>query len=112
MAKGRNTHPDLEDAVWGRLLNKKSLNPIRDVARKIIPNQGEKDEVIKMAHQYSVEIHKFITERLKEAQESLKSIQGSGDEKEIKFLEGKIHELTHFRNLLTEKFDLSNRKYY
>ncbi len=65
-----------------------------------------------MAHQYSVEIHNFLTSNLKEVTGELEVARENEDAVRISYLEGRLEELNHMRNLLTEKFDLSHRQYY
>lgn len=65
-----------------------------------------------MAHQYSVEIHEFLSSRLQQSQRELEQARAAGDSQRTQFIEGKLSELNFMRNLLTEKFDLQHRKYY
>ncbi len=65
-----------------------------------------------MAHQYSVEIHEFLGDNLKKARSALEEAQKAGDKKAVEHQQGRIEELNFFRTMLTEKFDLSNQKYY
>jgi hypothetical protein len=65
-----------------------------------------------MAHQYSVEIHEYLSKRFESASEDYKEAVQSGSESEIKRNEGRIEALTGLRNMMTDRFDLKNRKYY
>lgn len=68
-----------------------------------------------MPHQYSVEIHEFLSKQLDEIDSALENGGEGGKpipEKQREYLNGKKDEVLFFRNLLSEKFDLSNRKYY
>jgi hypothetical protein len=65
-----------------------------------------------MAHQYSVEIHDYISNRLESAQSALKDAQTSGSDLSVKNAEGRIHALMQLRTMMTEKFDLMNRRYF
>jgi len=65
-----------------------------------------------MAHQYSVEIHNYLTDRLNDAKEKLKEAAISGADDAVKKAAGRIEALNRLRTMMTEKFDLTNRKYF
>lgn len=65
-----------------------------------------------MAHQYSVEIHKFIGDKISETTAELEKAKSQNDGDKIRFLEGRLEEMQFFRSHLSSKYDLMNRKYY
>ncbi len=64
-----------------------------------------------MAHQYSVEIHNFITQHLQKTEQELEAETAESGVRHSR-LKGRREELLFFRDLLTRKYDLENRKYY
>lgn len=65
-----------------------------------------------MAHQYSVEIHEFLGEKLKEIHSALEEARSKGEETAIRYQEGRLELLNQMRKHMTDKFDLANQKYY
>lgn len=62
-----------------------------------------------MAHEYSVQIHDWITTRLKEIELKFKT---AGQDDGRAYFQGQIRELKEIRKFLTEKIDLDTQKYY
>ncbi|OGR07234.1 MAG: hypothetical protein A2511_12525 [Deltaproteobacteria bacterium RIFOXYD12_FULL_50_9] len=75
---------------------------------------GGKDDFSEpgMAHQFSVEIHNFLTGNLEEARQILARATQERDEAAVRFQEGRIAELLFFRQQLVEKYDLKDQRYF
>lgn len=65
-----------------------------------------------MAHQFSVEIHDFLTTSMETARQALRQAQEQGRAEEAGYLEGRLEELQHLRELLSARYDLRFHKYY
>lgn len=65
-----------------------------------------------MAHQFSVEIHNYLTASLQATGRELEEAQAKSQAERVAYLEGRQEELTHLRALLTAKYDLKWHKYY
>lgn len=65
-----------------------------------------------MAHQFSVEIHNYLTESLDETRRLLAKAEAEKDAAGVRFQEGRIEELLFFRRQMSEKYDLKNQKYF
>lgn len=65
-----------------------------------------------MAHEFSVEIHNYITNKIDIAEKGKKQADKKGDVKTRRFFEGQLYELLNLRLYLTEKIDLKTQKYY
>jgi hypothetical protein len=65
-----------------------------------------------MAHIFSVEIHDFLSRKIKQAEKAKKMTEQNNDETSSHYYEGQIFELNVMRQYLTENIDLKNRKYY
>lgn len=65
-----------------------------------------------MAHQFSVEIHGFLTASLDAAERALKEAQVKGETEQSTYLSGRVQELKHIRQLLSSKYDLRFHKYF
>jgi hypothetical protein len=64
-----------------------------------------------MAHQFSVEIHDFLSSSIEAAERELAQLGPEGGARG-RYLEGRLAELRHFRELLTGKYDLRFHRYY
>ena len=65
-----------------------------------------------MAHEYSVEIHQYITDKIESAGKLKKEAQAQNDRETMQFYEGQLHELLAIREYLSAKVDLKTQKYY
>ena len=65
-----------------------------------------------MAHEFSVEIQNYISEKLAVAEKKKKDAEKQNDFETQQFYEGQIKELLTFREYLTERIDLKTQKYY
>ena len=67
---------------------------------------------IALAHEYSVEIHNYISEKISVAEEKKKRAEKQNDSETQQFCEGQLKELFKIRKYLTERIDLKTQKYY
>ncbi len=65
-----------------------------------------------MAHEYSVLVHNWISEKVKKTTQDLKKSQEEKDDLQKKFHRGQLEELDDLRKYLTDKIDLDTHKYY
>ncbi len=65
-----------------------------------------------MAHEYSVKIHNYITDKIVNAEKMKKAAEKKDDFKARKFYEGQLDELLYMREYLTKRTDLNTQKYY
>ena len=65
-----------------------------------------------MAHEYSVAIHNYISEKISVAEEKKKKEEKHNDFETQQFSEGQLKELFKIRKYLTERIDLKTQKYY
>ena len=65
-----------------------------------------------MAHIFSVEIHEFLSRKIRLAEEGKDKAVSKNDEKSSRYFEGQLFELNTMRQYLNEKIDLKNRRYY
>ncbi len=65
-----------------------------------------------MAHEYSVQIHDWITNKIKTI---TKKIRVAKDQKEVgqeSYYKGQLEELSFIRAYLNDRIDLNTQKYY
>ncbi len=65
-----------------------------------------------MAHEYSVAIHNYISEKIVIVEENKKKAEKHYDIESQQFYKGQLKELFKIRKYLTEKIDLKTQKYY
>lgn len=65
-----------------------------------------------MAHEFSVEIHDFLSRKILQTKEGKKRALLENDEGSFQYYEGKLLELKILRQYLTENIDLKTQKYY
>lgn len=68
-----------------------------------------------MAHEYSVLIHDWISEKINRTKQELKPYKNIPDTppaEQKSFLMGQLEELNNIRKYLTDQFDLNTQKYY
>lgn len=65
-----------------------------------------------MAHEYSVDIHEWIKEKIDSIKADLKNIKDSGDTKAENYYNGQLHQLMEIRQYLTDHIDLDTQTYY
>jgi hypothetical protein len=61
-------------------------------------------------HQFSVEIHEFLSSRIRTTEQELE--RESGSNARAQYLAGRLTELRHARELLAKNYDLRFHKYY
>ncbi len=65
-----------------------------------------------MANDYLVEIHNYITQKIKESTATKDRARKQGNTREICFHSGQLAELIAIRDFLSTRFDLDTQKYY
>lgn len=65
-----------------------------------------------MANEYLVGIHFFLSEKIKEAEQSAKIADQKGDRASRQFYNGKLYELKQIRKYISENFNLETQVYY
>ena len=65
-----------------------------------------------MSHEYSVQIHDWITRKLEEVHRQKSTAEKTNDKKTQEYLNGKLEELLFFRQFLAEQIDLKTQTYY
>lgn len=65
-----------------------------------------------MAHEYSVQIHDWLTRQIETVAEELKNYEAKGDGLKQNYFKGRYDELLGLRRYLTERIDLDTQKYY
>jgi hypothetical protein len=65
-----------------------------------------------MANEYLVNIHNFLSMKIKESDAAAKSAVDKGDRAAQQYHNGKLYELTRIRTYLSENFNLETQVYY
>ena len=65
-----------------------------------------------MAHDYSIQIQNYISEKLTQAKDKIKNAQKKNDIESSQFYKGQQKELLSLRKYLTENIDLNTQEYY
>lgn len=65
-----------------------------------------------MAHEYSVTIHHYISEKISSIKSKEDSAKEQDDFVKCRFYRGQLEELFTIREYLTKKVDLQTQKYY
>ena len=65
-----------------------------------------------MPHAFSVEIHDYLSKKIKLAREGKETAVHKNDTAAQRSFEGQLLELEILRRYLTENFDLKTQKYY
>lgn len=65
-----------------------------------------------MAHIFSVEIHGFLSKKIRLAEEKKKTAKQENNEETRRYFEGQLLELKNLRQYLNENIDLKTQKYY
>ena len=65
-----------------------------------------------MANQYSVDIHKYISDKIAGATGEIKKAEVADDPATRRFYEGQIYELEKIREYMAQNIDLKTQKYY
>jgi hypothetical protein len=65
-----------------------------------------------MANQYSVEIHKYISQKISAATSQQKKAEAANDSAGRRFYAGQLYELEKIREYMAQNIDLKTQKYY
>ena len=65
-----------------------------------------------MAHEYSVQIHAWISEKLDKVKQEITTASDQKDVDKKNFYIGQLQELTDIRQYLSDKVDLDTHQYY
>ena len=65
-----------------------------------------------MANQYSVEIHKYISDKIAFATNRRKKAEVANDPATRRFYEGQLYELGKIREYMAQNIDLKTQRYY
>ena len=65
-----------------------------------------------MANQYSVEIHRYISEKIADAASRQKKAEAANDSVARQFYAGQLYELEKIREYMAQNIDLKTQKYY
>ena len=65
-----------------------------------------------MTNQYSIEIHQYVTEKIKALEDQLAQAKKIDDPGSQRFLEGQLLEFLTFRDYMHEKIDLKTQDYF
>ena len=65
-----------------------------------------------MAHDYSVLIHDWLTQKIDIAETEIKTAHKDNESEKILFFQGHLEELIFLRKYLTDQIDLETQNYY
>jgi hypothetical protein len=65
-----------------------------------------------MANQYSVEIHRYVSDKIAAATKELKKAEAGNDGAARRFYAGQLYELEKIREYMAQNIDLKTQKYY
>ncbi len=65
-----------------------------------------------MAHEYSVQIHNWISHKIEDVNQAIKTATGQTDGGMEQYYRGQLQELLRIRQYLTDKVDLDTQNYY
>lgn len=65
-----------------------------------------------MAHEYSVQVHDWIKQKMAEAASELKKAEQEADPVKESYSKGMLGQLNEIRQYLTDQIDLDTHKYY
>ena len=65
-----------------------------------------------MTNQYSVEIHKYISDKIATATRQQKEAEAANDSAACRFYAGQLYELEKIREYMAQNTDLKTQKYY
>ena len=65
-----------------------------------------------MTNQYSVEIHKYISDKIAAATHGQKTAEAANDSAASRFHAGQLYELEKIREYMAQNIDLKTQKYY
>lgn len=67
-----------------------------------------------MSNQFLKEIHQFVTKKITDASAAMDKAEAdnSGDDRQVKYYEGKLSEFRSLRVFMDENFNLTNHSYH
>ena len=65
-----------------------------------------------MAHEYSVKIQNYLSEKISAAETMKTTAENQDDFEAQRYYDGQLNELYRLRRYLTEKIDLKTQRYY
>ncbi|MBU2453780.1 MAG: hypothetical protein KJ668_10755 [Proteobacteria bacterium] len=65
-----------------------------------------------MAHEYSVQIHDWISEKISKVKQKIKLAKEKNDVKNINYYKGQLQELLDIRQYLKDQIDLETYQYH
>ncbi|MCP3876440.1 MAG: hypothetical protein GY699_25270 [Desulfobacteraceae bacterium] len=65
-----------------------------------------------MAHEYSVQIHDWISKKFKNAKQEIELAKKQNNSNSKSYYNGQLQELSDIRQYLTDQVDLETQKYY
>ncbi len=65
-----------------------------------------------MAHEYSVKLHDWISEKIKLANSKIKTARDDNDTESEYYYNGQLQELLEIRQYLTDQIDLDTQKLF
>jgi hypothetical protein len=69
-------------------------------------------EAYSVAHEYSVQIHEWISQKIDTVRKDMKPLETGNDQNRKNYLAGRFQELQDIRQYLTDKIDLDTQEYY
>ncbi len=69
-------------------------------------------EIKQVAHEYSVQIHDWISKKIDLVKQNIKQAEKKNDVGSLKFFDGQLQELNDIRQYLSDKIDLNTQTYY
>ncbi len=65
-----------------------------------------------MAHEYSVQVHGWIKEKISRAKDGIKTARNNNDADNENYYNGQLEQLLEIRQYLTDRIDLNTQQYY
>ncbi len=65
-----------------------------------------------MAHEYSIQVHAWLKEKIDNVNMNLKQVREKNDSQKESYYKGQLEQLREIRQYLTDKIDLDTQKYY
>ncbi len=65
-----------------------------------------------MAHEYSIQVHAWLKEKIDNVNMNLKQVREKNDSQKESYYKGQREQLREIRQYLTDKIDLDTQKYY
>lgn len=65
-----------------------------------------------MTHQFSVEVHTYLSEKIKQVRSMKEKAGRQNDNAALQYYTGQLEELNEIREFLSSNFDLDTQAYY